>query len=88
MKKIILLTCLIVFVSTILTGCQTLNSENSDKYILSNMLPKELDMPLTKESLSRDETKKIIEKYLNLLKSKTLMSILKTMTLGILMGMA
>lgn len=67
MKKIILLTCLIVFVSTILTGCQTLNSENSDKYILSNMLPKELDMPLTKESLSKDETKKIIEKYLNLL---------------------
>jgi len=67
MKKIILLTCLIVFASTILTGCQTLNSENSDKYILNSILPKELDMPLTKESLSKDETREIIEKYLNLL---------------------
>jgi hypothetical protein len=67
MKKIILLTCLIVFASTILAGCQTSNSENGDKYILNSMLPKELDMPLTKESLNNDETRKIIEKYLNLL---------------------
>ncbi len=69
MKKISLFLCLLVSTSMILTACQPLNSseDTDNKYILNKILPKEIDLPLAKESLNQEETKKIIEKYLNLL---------------------
>lgn len=69
MKRISLFLCLIISTSMILTACQPLNSGsyNDDKYILNKILPKEINLPLTKESLNQEETKQIVEKYLNLL---------------------